>query len=435
MKKQVSLLTIITAFGVLYSTSANSAAFNLREQSTKGQGFSFAGVAAGDKEDPSYVYFNPASSSLIEGTHSSVNTSVIFALTKADYVIGTTKSPLNVNIPGDATENNLLGTFIVPSAYISSKLNDNLAAALTINSPFALATEYSPNWVGRYHGVKSEITTYNISPTLSYKLNDNIAVGGGPVAQYFEAQLTNAMDFSSGAAPGTLDGYADMQGAGWDLGWTAGVILTPRNDFRVGFSYRSKTEYDINGEVDFEVPAPAFAAAGYVNQGATTKITLPSIYNFGARWDINEKWAVMGEVDWVRWSCWNKLDIDFDRLANNSVTMYNWRDTWFTSLGAEYKWNDKLTLKGGLALDQSPIKHAETRTPRVPDASRQWISAGADYKYSDNLTFNASFSYIMIDTSYSDLYAADAGNSGRGDLKAKYSGHIDVLSLGLKYTF
>jgi long-chain fatty acid transport protein len=71
------------------------------------------------------------------------------------------------------------------------------------------------------------------------------------------------------------------------------------------------------------------------------------------------------------------------------------------SLGANYKYDDKLTLRGGIAYDQTPVNSDELRHPALPDGDRNQFSVGANYK----LTPNSS-----IDLAYSFLDFKDAGH-------------------------
>ena len=38
-----------------------------------------------------------------------------------------------------------------------------------MNVPFGLETDYSRDWVGRYHAVRSELTTININPAVAWR--------------------------------------------------------------------------------------------------------------------------------------------------------------------------------------------------------------------------------------------------------------------------
>ncbi len=56
--------------------------------------------------------------------------------------------------------------------------------------------------------------------------------------------------------------------------------------------------------------------------------------------------------------------------------MLDFDDSWRYSIGANYKLNDRWVLKGGVAYDETPVKGATTRSVRLPDNDRIWVSLG-----------------------------------------------------------
>src|SRR5439155_21350672 len=80
---------------------------------------------------------------------------------------------------------------LVPNAYFAMDIAPNWKAGLGLSVPFGLQTEYDPDWMGRFMAIKSEIKTFNINPSVSYKLNDKTAVAAGLNYQTLNAELTN----------------------------------------------------------------------------------------------------------------------------------------------------------------------------------------------------------------------------------------------------
>ncbi len=54
----------------------------------------------------------------------------------------------------------------MPNLYFSMPLGERLSLGLGVNAPFGLMTEYDADWVGRFQGIKSELTTININPSV-----------------------------------------------------------------------------------------------------------------------------------------------------------------------------------------------------------------------------------------------------------------------------
>jgi long-chain fatty acid transport protein len=85
--------------------------------------------------------------------------------------------------------------------------------------------------------------------------------------------------------------------------------------------------------------------------------------------------------------------------------------------------NDKLLVRSGFAYEDSGVPDA-TRTPRVPDNDRYWLSAGASYKVTDWITANVAYSYIFVEDSDVNL------TSPPSDLSATFEQYIHILAAG-----
>src|SRR3546814_6291891 len=108
----------------------------------------------------------------------------------------------------------------------------------------------------------------------------------------------------------------------------------------------------------------------------------------------------------------------------------SWKDSWFYSIGAEYKLNERWTLRGGVARDDSPISLPH-RTPRMPDQDRMWYSLGATWALSDSFDITASYSRIeMVDTPVVGI-ASSSGSYLSGD----YDGGADNYGISAQFRF
>ncbi|THA43062.1 porin, partial [Histophilus somni] len=60
------------------------------------------------------------------------------------------------------------------------------------------------------------------------------------------------------------------------------------------------------------------------------------------------------------------------------------------ALGATYDVNDKLTLRAGIAYDES----ADHPSASIPDTDRTWYSLGATYNFTPNLSVDVGFAHL-----------------------------------------
>jgi long-chain fatty acid transport protein len=441
------------------------AAFALQEQSVSGLGNAFAGGAAA-AEDASTVFSNAAGMSRFTSAQVVVGVNIITPSIKFtdNGSLPALNQPLGGN-GGDAGSSKF-----VPNLYLVVPINKQFAFGLGIGVPFGLVTEYDGGWIGRYQAIKSDIETLNVNPALSWKINDSFSLGVGVDYQQIKATFTNAVNYSAALAQGAqqaaagglippstvlpfiqatagLDSGANVNGNDSAWGWDIGGMWNISPDMRVGAHYRSSIKYQITGNVSFDNPAlpplgplapigaavsTAVNAAALYNSGVTSNVELPSITNVSFFSHIDPKWDVMADVQFTNWS--TIQDLTFVR--SNGITLQstpeNFKDAWRFAVGASYYVNDQWKLRGGLAYDQSPVQTVQ-RTPRLPDASRTWLSVGAQYVAMPNLKFDGGFTYIWGGNP--EINQNEGSTAQNGLISGKYAPNVTIFGVSGTYSF
>ncbi|HEY0833329.1 MAG TPA: outer membrane protein transport protein [Azospirillum sp.] len=417
--------------------TAHAAGYGLKEQSVSGQGTSFAGVTAGGNGDASAMFFNPAAMGLVQGNQFVQTFTGVLPSSEAESVTATrARRAGGSTIAGRTDVGDAANDALVPSGYFVYSVNDDLKLGVSGNGPWGLVTDYGYGWAGRYHGIRSDLRTYNFAPTVSYRVTPQLILGAGLQIQYAKAKLSQASDFAlrRGLTPGSLDVTSDMVGDDWGFGATAGVLFEPMKGTRLGLSYRSAVKHTLKGTVTFD-GLPAALRPALPSQGISADMTTPDIVSLGAYHEVSDRWSVMADVQWTNWSKFKELRVNVANPALTTVTEENWKDAWFLSLGTAYKVTDALTLRTGVAYDQSPIPD-EYRTPRIPDADRLWVSVGAGYKVTEWLQLDAAYSHIFVQNSSVNLTDDLTGpNAGRGNLSVNYKNHVDLIGLQARISF
>ncbi|MDP8237423.1 MAG: outer membrane protein transport protein [Candidatus Erginobacter occultus] len=430
------LAVLITLGG----SRAGASGFALVEQSGKGLGESFAGGPT-DTEDPSSLFYNPAASAFsaqnaLGLSFSAIDISVKYKDSGSTDVIG---QPLT---GGDGGDGGTVG--LVPNLYYVQQVADGVVFGFTVNAPFGLATKYPKDWKGRYHGVESDLAVIGISPSAALQIiPDVLSLGAALNVQYADAKLTNAIDFGTilmagaGTTPQTLDGFADLTGDDWALGYSLGLLYNPTPTTRLGLSYRSKVDHKLSGNVKFDVPLMArgiLNAAGmsdfFVNTGGRARVTLPEIITAGVYQELGDDFAVMASVAWTKWSRFKELVVKFDSAQPDSPTEENWEDTLAYRLGVNYFIDERWTLRAGTAYDEGAVKSAY-RTPRIPDNDRVWVSLGAGYQVNDDLRVDLSYAHLFIRDGKSEL----TNKPEAGFLVGEYESSINIFALEGVFTF
>src|SRR5919108_4524022 len=177
MKKKVLALGVASALSFAFTHQARASAFALQEQGVSGLGNAYAGAAA-VAEDASTVWWNPAGmSKLPRGVH---------VLAGGHVIIPSTKFTNDGSTPAAASNPALVGngedageTAFVPNLFFAMGLNPAWSIGLGINVPFGLATEYAPDWIGRFQGIESQVKTLNINPSMAFRISDAVSFGFG----------------------------------------------------------------------------------------------------------------------------------------------------------------------------------------------------------------------------------------------------------------
>lgn len=419
--------------------AAHGSGFAVSEQSVKGLGYANAGVAA-VAEDASTIFFNPAGLVHLDGRSGQINTHII-APTAEFRNQGSVTSPAAGGVPltggngGDGGE-----VAVVPNLYYAHSFSDQLKFGIGFFVPFGLATDYDPGWVGRYHGLRSEVRAYNINPAIAYRINKYLSLGLGISAQLTTAELTNAIDYGTLAgSPQALDGKGKVEGEDWGFGANVGVLVDVSEATRFGIHYRSHIDHTLKGDATFETPPPAAGIAqalGLVNTTARAKVSLPETVSVSGYHAINERWAVLADVTWTKWSRVEELRIQFDSGAPDSVTTLGWDDTWRFSAGMIFKPVDRLNVRWGVAYDQTPVPSDARRTPRIPDNDRWWLTVGAGWQFNDWFTLDGGYAHLFIDDPRLNQDPAEPENALRGALIGKYEDvAAHIFSVGASFHF
>ncbi|MGH6726386.1 MAG: OmpP1/FadL family transporter [Pseudolabrys sp.] len=431
------LLACSGACALLAATAdANAGGFAVREQSSVGQGSSYAGVAAGGSL--SSMFWNPATMTQVPGLQSESVLTGIIPYSANTVGAGSTLSAVGLGGTGD-TGNDAL----VPSSYYSWQVNPQTWLGLSINAPFGLSVSFPDGWAGRNYSGDTSLKTYNFTPSVAYKINDMISVGVGVQIQYAKADLATGLPIDANVNfPGLLN-VASIEGHGWGYGFTAGVTLTPTPTTTIGLGYRSAINQKINGT--FTLPPGALFSPPFSTPGdVSTTINLPDVVSLGLRQKLSPQWTVMATGEWSNWSRIGTSTLFQPNgqpatilagLGGGAVVLpFQYQDGWFFSLGAEYQWTTNLAVRGGVGFERSPITD-DVRTPRLPDNDRTWLSVGASYKYNKKMTFDFAYSHLFVkDTSISIAPGTDnPWYNGLITYNGTVDSHVDIISVAMHY--
>jgi long-chain fatty acid transport protein len=429
-KFKLSNLSISLAIAGL-SGNVFAGGFALLEQNASGAGTAYAGKAA-IGEDASAAWFNPASVTrlkkreLVLGLHA-IKVNAEFINNGSEPAAGRSLGNDGGN-PGDLA--------FVPNFHYSTPLNDKWHASFSVATPFGLATDYDPAWVGRYQGINSQIKTIDLNPSFAYKVDENLSVGAGLSLQYLDAKLTQdvAYPISSGT-----DGRGTIKGDSLDYGFNLGALLQAGPSTRIGLAYRSNIKHKLKGDVTFDnktAAVPGAVQAAFADGNLTSTVELPESLALSSVSNLTDRWDLLTDITYTGWSSIQQLK--FDRVQPSTglpipVQNYNWRNTMRYAVGASYQYTPKTKIKFGVAYDESPVADSN-RKVRLPDTNRIVLALGSQYQVSDSCRVDIGFQYIKArDALINDDQEGQGNQYGR--VKGSFKGDAQILSTQFSYRF
>ncbi|GAA0225706.1 OmpP1/FadL family transporter [Marinomonas primoryensis] len=422
----------LVAASVAAASSAYSAGFALNDHSATASGKALAGVAASN-EDISASFWNPAL--FVNAQDTTVFVSGAYVMPSMDVTnisANNATAAGGSSITGSSTNSDSVNNTLVPSFYLAKPLSDKTVAGISLNVPFGLSGDYGQDWAGRFHATETAVQDIALSFSLAHRMNDWVSVGASVQVHKAEIVLESGVGSTVALAGGEGVGRIEADDTGY--GYSLGVALEPKKGTRIGLGYRSEVDFDFKGDVKYTgVSTGLSTAKGLVDANVSDSVTLPSVLTLGLEQDLTPKLTLGLTAIKTGWGSLDGLNINFDSSQSNSVLTFGFEDQWMYSAGLTYDYSDKLTLRTGVAMDNSPVTD-EYRSARTPDGDRKWISIGGTYDFNDMTSATFAFTHVMIeDVSVNRTNLTE--DASRGKLKADYESSANVVSVAMNMAF
>ncbi|MFS2197827.1 outer membrane protein transport protein [Pseudomonas sp. Pseusp3] len=426
VQKMSSWIKFTGAAAILsVSTSAGANGIALNEQSASSAGTAYAGRSS-SALDASTIFGNPAGLTKLKRAEVSGGAAVV----SVNVDISDAQSSAQGTNKGDSVP---LG--VVPFAYMSTPLDDRFSIGLGLYAPSGLINDYESSFQGRYHGSYSTTKEITLQPTIAWRINDYVSIGGGPTINHFDAKLQNYL--ATGALNNGEDTLVTIKGDDTALGYNVGVLFDLSDATRWGINYHSKVDYELKGHTEVSGSPSVIPLDGkYDNK---IDLTMPESVDTSITHHFNSRWTGYLGATWKRWSRVKKVEAVNSGLSPlgqaaglGSVTEeMNWHDTWATAVGASFQLNRQWLLRAGYAYDPSPIGNAD-RSVRVPVGNRQAVTLGGAYSPSSDLTIDFAYGYLWD----SKVSVKQSNNSGlQPEYSAKYDNSANGVSVQATYRY
>ncbi len=466
------LTLIIAAALSAVSVSATASGYRFGSQSVSSQGTAEANGA--EANDASTVFANPAGMARLDGKQIMGGvTAVVPHSTFNDE--GSTRFTRTSTGGLTSQDDYVPKAVAAPSLYYTQKLNDQWTAGFGMFVPYGTNLSYDWNWSGRYALTNIKLTSINLNPSIAFKPNEHHSFGLGLNAEFMKASLGQGVDVpgsvaaaqaagtsgailrqivAAGGNPAALasvrDGHASVEGKDWGYGINLGYMYMPTESTRFGIAYRSSIKHELRGgaiwdfskvTTDAKVNAVLQAASHHVNSAALVELRTPETVSVNGFHQFDDKWAGMFDVTWTKNSRMQNIDIQFlGTESGDEVIRQQWKNTVRVALGANYKMNEKVLLRAGIAHDDAPIESEALRHAALPDADRLQLSFGANWKITPNSSVDLAYSYLDFKNargSYTNqcrpglLTCTGNGETTRGT----WATHLQLVGLSYNYKF
>lgn len=404
-------LCIFVFMAFLLASNAFAGGFQLNEHGAKGM--AQAGAFAARATDGSAIFWNPAG--LGFQNTASAYAGVTLIMPKVSFY-GPTQN-------NSGAENKMNTQLFNPiNGYVVYPIADGLTAGFGVNNPYGLGTEWPETWVGRFITVKVDLKTFFFTPTLSYRILDNLSIGAGFNYVTGAVTLSRKVPVASVATPTEPMVNLDLSGTG--MGFNVGVLYKPTTDLSVGLSYRSSVKIDAEGTADF---TPNYAALNFPVGDAAASLELPATGFAAIAYKVTDVLTLEADYQYIGWSSYDQLKVDFKKNNTSSTSPKNYEDTYIIRLGGEYDlgcWK----LRGGVYYDHSPVK-TEYLEPLLPDANRVGYNIGFGYQLSQHLNVDVAYLFIK----FSERKAENTIHENNFD--GTYKSMVNLLGVNFEYSF
>lgn len=353
MKKAIALacLSVLPFY-------AAAEGFQVNAQSTKQAGMGHVGTAL--KLGAESMHFNPAGLAFMDKTIDlSAGVSGVFAHAKYSNEGYTAKTDNTPSTP--------------LYFYAGFKIYDNLAAGISLNTPYGSGINWGNDWKGAHLVQDISLQAFNLQPTVAWKITDKLSIGAGLMVMFGNISLDRALigpgsmtavgQNMINAIPENMQGlvkpmidpimnelsrYEETSAASVSLdgssqtrfGFNVGAMYDINEKWTVGLSYRSKVTAKVKeGDIQLRYAnrehfegvlqqintliamAKQMGIQGLPEGGInvpplesgtfSAELPLPDNWNVAVTYRPTQRWTVSGEVQFVGWNAYKSLDVYF----------------------------------------------------------------------------------------------------------------------------
>lgn len=422
MKKFFLLLTAAVAM-----TTVRAEGYQVNNLSSKQNGMGHVGTAM--KLNSESLWFNPAAAAF-QSSFFDFSGGVTGIATKATY----TSLPDYKGTPlSHFQSDNKISTPLF--FYANFKPTPWMSAGLAVTTPFGSSMNWGDNWIGAQLVQSIDLKAYNVQPTVSFRIGRHFSVGAGlmltwgtfdlsrslfPVGTQTNGMLDQLLQQAMPGTPPVFAGAGDRSLLSVSLegntklavGVNLGLMWDINDEWSLGFSYRSKLTMKVKeGTAALRmIDDPAIATVlNALNQQlhllpdvnsaiVKTELPLPATFTWGVSFRPVPKWEFAVDLQYVLWSAYDRLDVQFLDAQGNSLydlpaSMKNYSNTLAFRFGGQYHAFRWMTARMGMYVDESPVS-SDFLNPETPSMTKMAYTAGLSFRPVQFLSIDVAYGYV-----------------------------------------
>jgi len=388
MKNNHLPLTVV-ACSFIISGEMSAVGFRLPNQDPEAiaRGNAFTATA----DNASALYYNPAGITQLDGQHLSLG---VYAISAA--------SDFNATLGGSAKTDSSF-QFAPQIYYVASPQDSPISYGIGVFAPYGLAVDYGRNTPFPSVAIEGELLFGTVNPTIAYQVNPELSVGFGLALNYSE------ISFSQFAG---LAGDFDFKGDDFSVGFNAGILWQPVEQWSFGLNFRSATEMDYRGKSTFT----------NVGSGTTeASLDFPMNIALGASYRPTDRWNIEVGIDWTDWDTLDVATLEGTPLGDIPLP-FNYESGFMYQLGVTRKLDDGYFLSAGYIYSENSAPDL-TFTPLNPDSNLHLWSIGGGRKSDE---YGWAFSYTL---------AYNGGRKVSGNSSPLANGTYKTLNHALNFSY
>ena len=233
------------------------------------------------------------------------------------------------------------------------------------------------------------VMIFNISGAKT--LSDKLSVGLGVNIAYMEDESKAIKTYTNngGNPVPSYNIQIDQKATGYGYEAMAGAMYKATDKLDLAMVFRTGANIKLNGKANYNNTAlVANSLPTSYSTNYTEDYRYPMTLGVGGSYFMTEKLRLAAEVDYLNYSTMQRY-MKYDDVVNvegqdtftNENTNSGWEDTIMYSLGAEYKYTDKLSFLAGWQYEPSPYPQNKLTLLGTDQYSFNNFCIGCQYEY------------------------------------------------------